>query len=290
MESMKNYSFFYALVIFTIALVAFSTVEYQKKQLSIFILKGSDTSVEAYEMDFSLDDPAPLLKPIALPPEKQRLGGETLRSKDVKALAEFANYFGAWSFVAAIPGAEESWPGYFGGGLHGFFQKNQPESFDNLQPLDRLFFSLIMRTPPPFLLPDSGKPAVTFEPKPVTSPAAGASLISAPVTSIPPAVVRVEILNGCGITNAADWAARRLRGNGIMIVGKDNADNFKYAKTIVRSAAGSPVALEEALDRLGLSKESVEEISNPPASADVVVIVGKDFRKLKERLRDRTYH
>ncbi len=256
----------------------------------MFVLKGSDGGIDAYAIDFFLDNLDPELKSITLSSEYQKLGRETLRSKDIKSLLAFSNHLGKWSFVTAIPGVEESWPGFLGGGIHGFLQRDQPESFDNLQPLDRLYLSLMLKMPSSLSLVEPNKTAAQLEQKPVIPPEMVPSFVSTPVTSIPQGVVRVEILNGCGITNAADWAARRLKGNGITIVGKDNADNFLYAKTIVRSAAGSPVALEEALDRLGLPKESVEEISNPPASADVVVIVGKDFRKLKERLRDRTHH
>ena len=287
---MTSHKIFYAVLIATILLILFSAVKLSNTPISMFILKGADGIVDAYAANIFFGEKEAEFKIITLSPENQKLGRETLRSKDTKSLIAFSNYFGKWSFVCGIPGGEETWPSFFGSGIRGFLQKDQSESFDNLQLFDRLFFSFVLKTPPSLPTMDWDKTVAVLDQKPVITPRTEPSLTPTPVTSIPQGVVRVEILNGCGITNAADWAARRLKGNGIMIVGKDNADNFQYAKTIVRSAAGSPVALEEALDRLGLPKESVEEISNPPASADVVVIVGKDFRKLKERLRDRTHH
>jgi hypothetical protein len=287
---MKNHKLFYVILTATILLILFSTVKLSKVPISMFILKGSDGSVDAYAANFFFGEKDAEFKRITLSPENQKLGWETLRSKDMKSLIAFSNYFGKWPFFCGISGGEENWPSFFGRGIRGFLQKDQSESFDNFQIFDRLFFSFMLKTPPSLSVMDSDKTVTVLDQKPVITPGMEPGLIPTPVTSIPQGVVRVEILNGCGITNAADWAARRLKGNGITIVGKDNADNFQYANTIVRSAAGSPVALEEALDRLGLPKESVEEITNPPASADVVVIVGKDFRKLKERLRDRTHH
>jgi len=120
-----------------------------------------------------------------------------------------------------------------------------------------------------------------------------------PGLSMPSKVLRVEIQNGCGIKGAADWVARRLKGPGILITETGNADNFHYAKTAVKSSAGLPVALEDAVERLGLSKEAVEEVPSlsglallnpdPSLPVDVIVIIGRDFQKLKERVRERAH-
>jgi hypothetical protein len=102
--------------------------------------------------------------------------------------------------------------------------------------------------------------------------------------------VRLEILNGCGITNAADWVARRVQGSGLTVTGTTNADNFHYSHTVLQTAVGVPVALEEVLDRLGLTKDDVQEVPSLAAPNDAVLIVGKDYRKLRERYRDRLHH
>jgi hypothetical protein len=288
---MKNHKMFLVLIVSLVLITFFSVTHLSKSPLSVFVLKGSDNNnIEAFGLDLFLDHREPVVREVKLGSEAQKLGGEILRSKDKKMLAVYSQNFGKWSAVLGIPGAEEGWPGYLGGGVHGLFLNDPSESFDNLQPSDRFYLSLKTRTPPSL-------PSVYLEDQPVilnqaptNTPATVTGIVFTPVPPVRPGVVRVEILNGCGITNAAEWVARRLKGTGITIVGTDNADNFHYAKTIVRSAAGLPVALEEALDRLGLAKDSVEEITNPPASADAVVIVGKDFRKLKERLRERASH
>jgi hypothetical protein len=99
----------------------------------------------------------------------------------------------------------------------------------------------------------------------------------------------VEILNGCGITGAADWAAKRLQGGAITIVNIENADHFRYSKTIVRSSVGVPAALKEALARLGLPEKAVTASPAPSPGRDVTVIVGKDYLNLKGRFRGRIH-
>jgi hypothetical protein len=112
-----------------------------------------------------------------------------------------------------------------------------------------------------------------------------------PATPLPfKGEVRLEILNGCGIKNAADWVARRIKGPGLMVTGTGNADNFKYDQTLLQTSVGVPVVLEEVLDRLGLTKESVQQVQSLAPPNDAVLIVGKDYRKLKERRRDRLHH
>ncbi|HVM32404.1 MAG TPA: LytR C-terminal domain-containing protein, partial [bacterium] len=99
---------------------------------------------------------------------------------------------------------------------------------------------------------------------------------------------RVKILNGCGITNAADWAAGRLKGPGVSITAVGNADGFNYPKTLIQSSIGTPVALEEAVERLGLRPDQVESLA-AAEDADVVVIVGRDYLNLRGKKRERTH-
>ncbi|HJT22977.1 MAG TPA: LytR C-terminal domain-containing protein, partial [bacterium] len=225
---------------------------------------------------------------LSLSPSQKKEGGEILARKDSQSLAAFAKDFGTYPAVIGVPGSQEGWPGYLGGGLKGFFADNLPESFDNLQWTDRLYLSISMKVPPP-------APFATGKGIEIVLPAATPGTSATPSTSTPipaptPGVLRVEILNGCGITNAADWVARRVKGPGIVITDTGNADNFRYPKTIVRSCAGTPVALEEAVERLGLPKDAIQEIPSLSSSVDVVVIVGKDYRKLREQFRERNRH
>lgn len=244
--------------------------------------------MEAFKIEAPLNRQDPIVEPIRLNSVQKKEGEEILGLKDGNRLYTFSKNFGAFPTVIGMPVTEEEWPGFMGGGIKGFFSGGLPGIFDNLQWADRLYFSLTMKVPPPAPFLSEGNTAASSPVSTVNFSVASSPTKTNPVPT--PSVVRVEILNGCGITNAADWVARRMKGPGIIVSDTGNADNFHYSKTIVRTTAGIPIALEEAAGRLGLSKDSIEEISIPTSSVDAIVIVGKDFPKLKENLHDRDRH
>ena len=263
--------------------------EVSRTPLELFLLRGSDNLVEAYRLKVYLNRREPVVEPLHLTGEQSRLGMEILRLRDKAQLSVFARSFGPSEIWIGFPTADEAWPGYLGGGWDGFRQNGSGEVFDNLQWMDRLYLSLRSTPPPPSApsqaaLPPAGETATPVPGEVKENP--GPSRTPVPAGS--PGVLRVEILNGCGIKGAADWAARRFKGAGVTIVGTGNAENFRFNKTIIKTSAGIPIALEEALERLGLAKDSVEDSTDP--AMDVVVIIGRDFRKLKERVRERNQH
>lgn len=256
--------------------------------VSLFVLKGSENSVEAFKVSAPLNGRDVVVESVPLSPEQRKEGGEILGQKDCQRLVAFSKNYGAYSAVVGIPVTQESWPGFLGGGLKGFFIDSVPDVFDNLQWSDRFYLSLSIKTPPPAPFTVGEEVAMNL---PVATPGVPAPRPPATPSSLPtPGVVRVEILNGCGITNAADWVARRVKGPGILIADTDNAENFRYPQTIIRTCAGMPVALEEAVERLGLSKDSIQEVPSLSTAVDAVVIVGKDFPKLRGRFRERNRH
>jgi hypothetical protein len=266
----------------------FASFSLGSRPLTLFILKGMGTSVEAFKINGFLNGQEPKVEAVALSTEQKKQGGGILDEKNRPALESFAKSFGSYGAVIGMPTMEEGWPDYLGNGLKWMLEGLPQNNFDDLQWTDRVYLAFALKVPPPepFAAPDlSGGQTVGNHPAATPPPASGT-----PTPAVLEGPVRVEILNGCGITNAADWAARRMKGPGITIVGSGNADNFQYPKTIVRTSAGIPVALEEALGRLGISKDSVEETASPDASADAVVIVGKDFPKLKGRRHVRNHH
>lgn len=84
--------------------------------------------------------------------------------------------------------------------------------------------------------------------------------------------------------------AGRLKGPGIVISEVTNADQFHYRKTLIQSSIGVPVALEEALERLGVSQADVDVTGASEADADVVVTVGKDYLNLRGKARERSHN
>jgi hypothetical protein len=260
--------------------------------LAIFILRADGVTVEAFRIQLFLNNHESLVETIKFNFLQEKRGKDILELENIKALRSFSEEFGKYDIVVGTSGnkPEDPWPWYIGGGWKCLFQSPLNSSFDDSSWFDRIYLALETQTPPspPFFSSESKENYLdnTSVKKFVT--ASVATISASPTSSA--GTVRVEILNGCGITNAADWVARRLKGLGIIITYTGNADNFHYPKTIIRTSIGVPVILEETMDRLGLSKDSVQEVSALTDSTDVAVIVGKDFLKLKEQKRDRRHH
>jgi hypothetical protein len=89
--------------------------------------------------------------------------------------------------------------------------------------------------------------------------------------------VKVEVLNGSGIPGNAQRVADQLRDHGYTITATGNADNFEYggSKIIVRKGGMDGVQkLAQLLNCTNIREESPANTT----SADVTVIVGKDYQ------------
>ena len=283
MKFIKPLYFFIIASLISLALIP----ELSKHPLSGFVLKINGDTLEAFKMHLPLGFPNSSFETVSLQSEQEREGKEIFKSNDLGRLTNLAKKFGEFSFAIGLSSHEDGWSPFLGN-TKAFLKADGGEMFGNLQWLDILYLSLFVNAPKTSFTPleiqlENGNTST-----PPSNPVS--QIFSQPSPQITPGIVRVEILNGCGITNAADWAAMRFKGAGITITDTGNAENFKYSKTVVRSSTGMPVALEDALDRIGLSKDMVEDVTDLPPSIDVVVVIGKDFVKLKERVRERIHH
>jgi hypothetical protein len=89
-------------------------------------------------------------------------------------------------------------------------------------------------------------------------------------------VTRVILYNGAGVPGIAGEAGKLLIRAGLRVVDTKNADNFNYAKTLVVVQHGNTAQGDEIVKILG-----VGQVQNQPSDqdiADVIVIVGKDFK------------
>lgn len=94
-------------------------------------------------------------------------------------------------------------------------------------------------------------------------------------------VVRVEVLNGNGVSGMASQVADRLRRQGFRVVAVGNADHFDYETTAVIPHRGASDSAEQVAKALGRSVATAEEPGFQPiyaSDADVTVIVGRDYR------------
>jgi len=88
-------------------------------------------------------------------------------------------------------------------------------------------------------------------------------------------VIRVEVLNGCGMSGMASRLGMFLRGQGIDVVNVGNAKNFNYRKTMVLARTGEPELAYQVARLIGTEKV----LSDPKddSLAEVTIIIGKDY-------------
>jgi hypothetical protein len=85
---------------------------------------------------------------------------------------------------------------------------------------------------------------------------------------------KVEILNGSGISGAAQKAADKFRLYGYEVTSTGNADSFRYKSSQVISHKPEIKGLDKISVLVNTSV--MKDEPNPTAPADVTVIIGKD--------------
>ncbi len=264
--------------------------------LRLFLLSGGGKP-EAFRLQLTLGSGGSQMDSIPLNRAQSKKAMEILAAQDLVSLRSFAKDLGSFGSVIGLAGSNEeeatSW--YLGGGW-GSALKTRPEgSFDDLGWGDQIYLSLCAK---PSTMPPVATGGIEVDDLSGTEPGSSPAPSSTPKAPVPTSQtgpLRVEIQNGCGIKGAADWVARRMKGPDLVIVGTGNADNFHHPKTVIKTTAGVPVVLEEAMERLGLSKDSAEEVETLSGTAlgstlqvspvDLVVIIGRDFRELKKKAK-----
>jgi len=104
---------------------------------------------------------------------------------------------------------------------------------------------------------------------------AASLLVRVFVRSEPDAAAQVQVLNGCGVAELAQKAARQLRQHGLDVVALGNADSQGYRETLILVRRGHPAVGREVRDALG--RGQVLEQHDPSQLVDVTVILGEDY-------------
>lgn len=134
----------------------------------------------------------------------------------------------------------------------------------------------------PVIKVDAGNDDVRFRVDPVATRSLVDDVLAG---SIPPGARtdgnRVLVLNGVGTPGLGQQVRAKLLPAGFVFVGSRNAPSFGYAKTQVLvkddSTAGAALGARVA-KALGLPNALVESSDQIGSIADVIVVVGKDFR------------
>jgi hypothetical protein len=91
-------------------------------------------------------------------------------------------------------------------------------------------------------------------------------------------VVRVEVLNGCGIAGLAKTVTEFLRLQGFDVVNVGNAENFEFPETIVVDRVGDVASAWRVARALGV--DNVIQQKDEDLILEVTLILGRDYQDL----------
>ncbi len=92
--------------------------------------------------------------------------------------------------------------------------------------------------------------------------------------------IRVEVLNGSEEDGLARKVTDLLRRNGFDVVNLGNAESSYFLETIVVDRSGRMEKAQQVAEALGVQNCIQQIKSDPYRIEDVLVIIGRDFRKL----------
>jgi len=94
--------------------------------------------------------------------------------------------------------------------------------------------------------------------------------------------VRLQVLNGCGVTGIAgrtrDWLVR----NGYDVRDVGNAARQDYRQSQIINRSGNLTAARELADLLGIDRSLISSRSDAPSlQVDLTLIIGRDYKRLR---------
>ncbi len=87
---------------------------------------------------------------------------------------------------------------------------------------------------------------------------------------------RVVVMNGTSTAGLASKTSELLRGEGMNIVGENNADQT-YSSTTIYDYTGKPYTLKFLIQRLNVPASRVVNRFDPNAAVDIEIILGEDW-------------
>ena len=113
---------------------------------------------------------------------------------------------------------------------------------------------------------------------PKTSPARVPASGGAQVLTTSPSKVKVEVLNGSGISSVASQAAAGLTSRGFDVTGTGDASSFAYTKSVIEYASSADLAAVNTLEKELSNVTDLHVTSLTPGTVDL--ILGSDFAGL----------
>jgi hypothetical protein len=92
--------------------------------------------------------------------------------------------------------------------------------------------------------------------------------------------IKVEVLNGCGVSGLADELTDYLREKGFDVVNLGNYRSFEIENSIVIDRTGKLFKAHLASNSIGLKDSNIIQQLNREYLLDVTIILGKDYSKI----------
>lgn len=92
--------------------------------------------------------------------------------------------------------------------------------------------------------------------------------------------MKVEILNGNGVTGVAAQYKDLIRAKGFDVLQTDNADRFDYNETIILVRSANADAGYKLAEELGIDKSLVKLAPDASLRLDATLILGKDYASI----------
>jgi LytR cell envelope-related transcriptional attenuator len=118
-------------------------------------------------------------------------------------------------------------------------------------------------------------------PKVKVTPSAAPSSGGAQVLTTSPSNVKVEVLNGSGVTGIAEQAAIGLTSRGFDVTGTGNANTFAYTNSVIEYASASDMAAVNTLRQQLTDVTDLRDSTLTPGTVEL--ILGSDFTTLTPR-------
>ncbi len=93
--------------------------------------------------------------------------------------------------------------------------------------------------------------------------------------------VQLEVLNGCGVNGVAEKFTDYLRADNFDVVNIGNYRSFDIDHSLLIDRTGNMKKAFEIASTLGIEKNNIIQQVNKEYFLDVTLIIGKDYKRLK---------
>ena len=272
---MKNKKVFFIIFLTAVILSIVSSVYLNQRPVRFFILKTHANYAGAFQVGVYLNRSLSTITSLSLNHSQQLKSAQILSAENIHQLESLASSFGPFDFVIGYSQSDQTIDVFWNNFLN---LSSTVKSVNNLNAADRLYFALMAKRELTVL--DSAGTAINSI-STLTEVVGTPTAIVQVKNSVAEPIVRVEILNGCGIKGAADWVVSRVSSQTILAKNGGNAVNFSFANSQLLSSVVAYSDLEKALTALGFTKLNKIGSGILPVGYDGVFIVGKDFQMIK---------